>query len=1122
MIKPLKLIRAVYFSDYLKDQRDFTRAMGAAHAFDHTDDESGDRDCSKDPSTSSLRRTLKKLDILDCLLWRREFAAAQELDLLFSVNLFTDSSPVSGYELQGLVMDVHWTNDEGERIILPGSTLEYGLFDATNKTLGLLHAIWLVAGPEHKTVWYVCTKVTSVTTDMGVEIGTLVMPDMVLAYCQFMAGTPFESCGPLVNRSRRWIPRALRISGWSHAWGNISKACAEKIVQWPSVLEKMRALIGFFRVATWRTHVAKCLRQAGAEPVHVKAVEEFACNIAKWRYETVEHSMAELLQVRTTCQRFIRAEWFSNPQDREQLKAVLDACGDEWLWRFIAVTHKQCFQPIELSRHWGMVCNHPECKDKRDAGQKHVPCWGNSRRLAEAVDFVTGQAAAWKAEAIGVSVDDCEGDVALRSQVQTTKRQMASSAKQRFAYLRDPPWSAVLCLSVEGAKNVVSQVESRPLADHDDLTRDIVQRVGQSIRKRARGEDVDPELARECKRLKTSPLDEGAGEGYHRSANKELKRADASSTIALKQKCRRKGTFAHVKRFARKHGKRGERVIDFEFRRWKRILQGSAKRKWKGVQRRDQAVLKAVYREDDRAALNWQNIVAPSETARPVVPDEIDNKGVCENEYLRGLMQLGERYTLRVPRDEPGERPNEVRTVDEPIHFHLLGLSWGGHRPKLIHTVTSADNAALNAPMAMEILPHTERQRDPDDPPGPLDAVEVYPDADAKWMCPTQLGDFRDFIKHLTVWKRTECSPTMGCEMWRQGERAVVRFNVLDDKCPVLALIYHLQSKGWISSSGRIVHRTVDPGPFDAKEAIKFRQYYQVLAVLDRCLPLTTEVPSRQCIGFYKCLLRGLRVEPDQSAKHYTLVINSDNRKKGHMAEVLPVEDIQTTGVGAPDPDGIILPGAEQPPPLPAPARRQSVATGSRRRKEAPKALAGPPAVHPPIVAGPPGGPTSGGGSGGSAGGAGGGCPPVHGGGDTAPGGAPAPDPDGVILGAGTGTEGMPQRLQQEPRQSTAGLFDTVVQYQPYVTPAGKSYPNFIMLCSEHTPPCSKTKGMTPANTKRWGRIQPLCFLHAWNCYKDPEGVKTHSQVNPTPALVDDMAREHGAEMEAILEELGL
>ena len=107
--------------------------------------------------------------------------------------------------------------------------------------------------------------------------------------------------------------------------------------------------------------------------------------------------------------------------------------------------------------------------------------------------------------------------------------------------LGQAPWSASKLDTVEGCKTFESQVAAQPLEKHDPVTQDIWKAHGEQIKKRARGGDEDPELLTIAKRIRTTPLDESAGEGYHRSSNHEKRRAEHSSQARLKQVARREG-----------------------------------------------------------------------------------------------------------------------------------------------------------------------------------------------------------------------------------------------------------------------------------------------------------------------------------------------------------------------------------------------------------------------------------------------------------------------------------------------------------------------------------------------------------------------------------------------------
>ena len=116
-------------------------------------------------------------------------------------------------------------------------------------------------------------------------------------------------------------------------------------------------------------------------------------------------------------------------------------------------------------------------------------------------------------------------------------------------------------------------------------------------------------------------------------------------------------------------------------------------------------------------------------------------------------------------------------------------------------------------------------------------------------------------------------------------------FHPLDDQCPTLTVVNELRLQGW---SGEPVTTVVDRDNvaskrYDSTEAVKYKPYFQVLYSIDKCLPLTSCVPSRQPGKFYKILLRGGRVEPYLSDKAYTPILNEMLHKRGKP--LLALED---------------------------------------------------------------------------------------------------------------------------------------------------------------------------------------------------------------------------------------
>lgn len=86
-------------------------------------------------------------DVVGMLLQRRAFRAGRLSKRIRAILLFTDASPVTGEEFQGMLMETVRTGRDVTRDVLPGCTLQYGHGSGTAKGVALLFARWLVAGP---------------------------------------------------------------------------------------------------------------------------------------------------------------------------------------------------------------------------------------------------------------------------------------------------------------------------------------------------------------------------------------------------------------------------------------------------------------------------------------------------------------------------------------------------------------------------------------------------------------------------------------------------------------------------------------------------------------------------------------------------------------------------------------------------------------------------------------------------------------------------------------------------------------------------------------------------------------------------------------------------------------
>ena len=104
-LDPIAKINALIFPQYVKATKDFSAAANACHDYDHGDDPDNRRDDSGDPKRTSLDHAAEMLDVVDMLLWRRQFHADRICDLIRAISVFTDSSPVTGEELQGMIIE---------------------------------------------------------------------------------------------------------------------------------------------------------------------------------------------------------------------------------------------------------------------------------------------------------------------------------------------------------------------------------------------------------------------------------------------------------------------------------------------------------------------------------------------------------------------------------------------------------------------------------------------------------------------------------------------------------------------------------------------------------------------------------------------------------------------------------------------------------------------------------------------------------------------------------------------------------------------------------------------------------------------------------------------------------
>ena len=657
---PVRLLDACRFAKFLRAAKDFTEALNAGHRYDHGR-ASEPRDATHDVVGTTILKVKGRFDVVDCLIMRRQFKADRNRDAIVHITLYSDSSPTTGEELQGQVLDIIKTDDSHVRVVLPGASLTYGHFDAVNKCIGLLWACWLVAGPDLASMQYFVSKVRCLCTDMGVEMHLLETRDCLEAFVAWVGGQPLQNVAPLVRQDKRLFYKALRISGWSHMSGNLSKTILNRTASWPAKLDKVRDLIWFYSNATYRKHVKRRLRD---RPVNAIDLDNFSADLATWRYETIAKVFSQLLTFREISEDYVEREMFQNVQDRVSLDASLAAMKDKSLWRFMAAVYRFVAKPTEKLRRRGVVC---ECVDhvrmRTEDRVRHIECWKNSRRLKGASARITEEIERDRQTARDLTPESCEGDVGLCGTIQGMLGIKVAELGTRSRYLQSAPWCFVNADSVQGATHLLDRVARFDMAQHDALTQDLVAQFGADVQVVKDGGPVSQALAREIKIMCWSPLDESAGEGVHRSDTLEIKRATGSTIQHVKQSARERGVFQRLNDFVETHGIRGRRVLRYEFHSWKRILQIRTDRQWNMPKEfTERAALDRIYREDDMAEEDWSSAVSTAPAHEKAQAEKKSEETNLANEYLVAVMERNAFYSVDVPRMEvdPDGRDKEV------------------------------------------------------------------------------------------------------------------------------------------------------------------------------------------------------------------------------------------------------------------------------------------------------------------------------------------------------------------------------------------------------------------------------------------------------------------------------
>jgi len=1126
---PLKLLNATALQHLIRDERNFTLVLGRAKKYlmDPSDDEAQvPRDPSEDPSRATRQRARQRADVVNMLLERREFAEWYEQDLIASVHVYSDGSPVTGVELQGQAVDLFLKSGALHRRTLPGSELSYGMCGCANKCVALAWGFFLTIGPEIEKLVYIFSKVKSCTTDGGTEVNLVVTPNFLKAFYRWLGGAPLQDLKDVVERNLRLMPESIRIIGMGHTTGGMMKSVCAILGDWNERLDGIRCMVKFYRNATYRQHLARCL----AGKVDLAPLAHFDASFLKWRYETLAHATQSLRPLRAISN-LLRREFFNDPQDKEEIKKVIAAGTNAKLWRFIECAGTQVLERIDGLRRWSLVCPCEPCRKLRHEKKRHIACDRNSRRLHQVWKHVKKEIVAVRQEAADMTPAKCEGDAEMAQEIRNMLEKYASLLEIRCKYFRLVPWRLATAHEVDGAKACLYQLRETNNEHLDPLSLRVKNTLLHDIEVVANGGAVSEALMHEVRALWNCPLDEGWGEGYHRGTNLAIRRAPSSTTQTVVQEVRIEEAIARIAGVQARFGKIGRNLIRFEWWKWKRVLQSDKRRLHRPMGMTAKVALRRIYRQDEMAKANWDDLISPNKVDPPL-PFE-DGADEAEREYIGKVFKPNQYYSIdRKPAlvpvaDAPvvGDQPAEPQLAPVgPTLFKVIAIHQGRQRPKVMPTIETRTDVVLHGKIALHVQFLENRRPDATD----VECASVYSASDPIWLDHSQLGSFKDIAYRLFRFQSVvpdEDRP--GCLVLADRKHAAPGIPLMDESCPTLVLLWYLKKQNWSYQTSMCVHTlaNIDTKVCDGRDIMRHKLYYMVLCKLQSVLTRTSSVPSTESQLFFRLLLAGKRIEPGLPIEDYITAA-------GGRGAVLPLpvpepgvddlpappeedagdEDLVVVGVGAPPPKPKGAPARKKLPidmPLPqaAPAPKPKP---NPAPKPKPKPLPLPPPV--PVVGSPPA--------------AGGGCPgPGSGGGAGSSGDGPPPlppletDEDLVVVPgppAAVEPRGRAQGRVLERVDAIGGgwfIFDNYSR-------KGKLYPNYTLNCltCPRTTGCQKTKGASAANTARHGDIEPLAFLHAWRPTPIINVAHTHAWHDPSSSEVDAIVERHRGELEALVE----
>ena len=414
-------------------------------------------------------------------------------------------------------------------------------------------------------------------------------------------------------------------------------------------------------------------------------------------------------------------------------------------------------------------------------------CPYKGRRLRHAAQEVERRRVALLDRSRTMTIESCDGSTIVHEQVCTSLRIAAVDLEQRFRYLSRAPWCFCLADTPAGAQIFLKQARAGNINDHDPLTQRLLNEFQPELERTAAGETCPPKLAEEVRIVNLTPLDESAGEGYHRSTHHARARAPASTARFVKQQLRLRENISRCRRFIKKHGEVGREIFRFEWSQWPRILQTNPARQFRRVRMKPEAVFDRVYREDAMALEDWNSALSRQPTPRRL-PD-VTNSYALQVEYIQCVLKPLGWYSVVVKRDDADTDGNIVQ-VRSTEFFQVLKMYSGRSRPHLMPTAEADPEFASS--LSLNIQRYTQYKADD------VSAVVVYAEEDPQWTAPSDVAPFVAFRDTLMTYATADSSqryPT--CIELGTAGRVQPQLSLTDDDCPTWCILDALRRRGF-------------------------------------------------------------------------------------------------------------------------------------------------------------------------------------------------------------------------------------------------------------------------------------------------------------------------------------